>query len=378
VDGDYYIATIPTRLSSGELLHNKKGLDPYGADKEATYWTLRIWQPVVLAACTGPYPMTGDIYYVKDDGLKESLSNVPRLFEKAEIIKTNQEIYNDDIPGYRPVWLPSPGDSPSVLGLFTKERKDTSDELYMGVTVCTLSSFWRKSMTTMTITSLGVVVETDLPQTRDAMAKDDLRPITIVPEGMSTLLNSWLDEEKVMWEDPGLLSLNFALAISKYHESAMNVFKLVSTVVSDPPLRGVDVVNETERTFFRIDEMIEGYGYGSTETFTLLSLAVIICYCAITLSYMAFLMVTGHTSTAWSSATEFVVLALQSPPADDVKNVSVGIDTMNMFRRSVGIRVRTEIDEYSERVEEKLELVFADEKDVEKRALRKIVRNKAY
>ena len=366
-EGEYIIATIPTAMSSAQLYYHSQGPDPYTYDLQATNanWTFHTSQPIVMGVCTKPSSMPGDIYYVKDDGSKSILPNITGLFDNLDDAKLDGDGFTRASSGYRPLWIPSPGDSPSLLGLFPEERVDASGQTSMGVTVCTISSFWRTSLTTLTVTGMGAMVETDFPQSRQAMASDNLRPITIIPEDMPTLHNSRVEFEEDIWGEPGLLALNFALAISSIH-------------AADPPSKVVEGFDRPDLSSFKIDELVEGYGYGSVDTPILLSLAVIISYCAITLLYMTYLVTTGHTSTAWSSATEFVMLALQSQPADNVKNVSVGIDTMNMFRRSVGIRVKTEINEYSERIEEKLELVFADRKDVENRGLRKVERNKAY
>ena len=87
-----------------------------------------------------------------------------------------------------------------------------------------------------------------------------------------------------------------------------------------------------------------------------------------------YIIVTDHTCVAWDSATELILLALQSKTPDHLGAISVGIDSVNTLRQSVGIRVSRN----AETAEEKLELVFARDEDIAKRSLRKIERNKAY
>lgn len=66
---------------------------------------------------------------------------------------------------------------------------------------------------------------------------------------------------------------------------------------------------------------------------------------------------------------ELVALALQSKKPDDLGHTSVGIDFLDTFDKSVGIRFNGDNE---------LELVFAKDRDLESRDLRKIQRNKAY
>jgi hypothetical protein len=126
-------------------------------------------------------------------------------------------------------------------------------------------------------------------------------------------------------------------------------------------------------TAFTIDAMTSGFGFGSTDTATRLSLAVVI-----TTLYIVYINITGHTSIAWNSATELIMLALQSKKPDNIGHVSVGLDSMETVRRSVGIRVNTSnVADTGEGIE-RLELVFEHDEGMEKRDLKKVERNKAY
>jgi hypothetical protein len=111
------------------------------------------------------------------------------------------------------------------------------------------------------------------------------------------------------------------------------------------------------------------YGYGTTSTSVYLSMVVISFYCVFTILYLAYILITGSTSTAWNSAIELVALALQSQRSSHLGKISVGIDTLSAFNEGVGIRVNAENE---------LELVFANDRDTGSRDLRKIERNKEY
>jgi hypothetical protein len=111
------------------------------------------------------------------------------------------------------------------------------------------------------------------------------------------------------------------------------------------------------------------YGYCTDTTSVRLALAVILAYCIITVSYMIYILVTGSTSTAWNSAIELVTLALQSRKPNCSGHIAVGIDSVDTFNQSVGIRVNNDNE---------LELVFASDRDIGTMGLRKIEHNKGY
>jgi hypothetical protein len=137
------------------------------------------------------------------------------------------------------------------------------------------------------------------------------------------------------------------------------------------------IKDSTSYTPLRIVRKITGYGYGGTGTSTQLSLAVIVAYCFITIIYIAYIVVTGHTSIAWNLATELIILALQSKEPGDLGHVSVGIDSMETLHRSVGIRVNTvNIGDTAEHME-KLELVFEHDGE-HRRTLKKVKLDQAY
>jgi hypothetical protein len=131
-------------------------------------------------------------------------------------------------------------------------------------------------------------------------------------------------------------------------------------------------------TTFTIIETIDGYGYGATDISTRLSVAVMIAYCLITLIYISYTIITGHTSIAWDSPTELMMLALQSKEPNHLGHISVGLDSMDTFRQGVSIRVNTVNIGDTGETREKLELVFDHDEETEKRGLTRVVPNKAY
>jgi hypothetical protein len=135
---------------------------------------------------------------------------------------------------------------------------------------------------------------------------------------------------------------------------------------------------QSDITPFRIDTVNYGFGFGTRDTPTNLSVTTITAYCLIAVVYIGYIVISGHTSIAWTSPTKLIMLALQSKEPSDLGHVSVGVDSMDTLRRNVGIRVCQVDTGGTGEVKEKLELVFEHDEEAEKRGLLKVVRNRAY
>jgi hypothetical protein len=120
---------------------------------------------------------------------------------------------------------------------------------------------------------------------------------------------------------------------------------------------------------YKIARVSHGYGYETSSISTRLSLAIIMTYCIVTVSYITYMLASGHTSTAWNSATELIVLALQSRRTEHLGHTSVGIGSMQTYREAIGIRVGDG---------KNLELVFAKDPNAKVKNLRRVVPNTAY
>lgn len=160
--------------------------------------------------------------------------------------------------------------------------------------------------------------------------------------------------------EEAFLSEAFTIAIA---EHSIRNYSLLADFYLPP---GSDASNPTA---FTMTTTLYDYGYRSISMSVRLSIVTISTYHTIIVLYIVYILVTGSTSTAWNSAIELVVLALQSKKPDHLGNTSVGIDSVKTFSQSVGIRVNKD---------DELELVFAHDADTDKRGLRKIERNKGY
>lgn len=82
-----------------------------------------------------------------------------------------------------------------------------------------------------------------------------------------------------------------------------------------------------------------GYGYNASPITVKLAIVVLLIYLAMTAAYIVYSVSTGYAATSWDSIAELTALALNSEPPKALKNTSVGIDTVETYRRPINIRV---------------------------------------
>jgi hypothetical protein len=419
MNGHRVITSIPTQYSSDSFmslanLTNSKSSKAFSQNGTAT---VKMAYPVVMTQCwQQPYLLHSEakVYYEPDAATLTSFYTLGALAEK---ISSSSEVVQG-YPGefYAPFWTPSPqpgsmslfafflsqyslrvngSDSlspyvntsyslPSLLG----DTNRTSDDYLIRVVSCKLSAFWELGDVQLQQSSADEAVKTlsytkslthnakpirmnisHVDTIRDARFHGQL--LESIPDIAGHDLTS--DGETIAYS----LGAIFALGVSKIppvyqpepadlRSDATDVefFEKGRMVWYPPP--GVDVSNTTAFKFTLTDY---GYGYGTRSTSIYLAMAVMTTYCIITILYLIYTIVTGSTSTAWNSGIELVTLALQSKKPDHLGHASVGIDSVNTFGESVGIRVNAD---------DQLELVFAHDGDFEKRGLSKIERNKEY
>jgi hypothetical protein len=374
---EWTIGTLPTMMSAEQLWHYSLTRQAETPDEEidkhetflatGTQWTLQTSQPVVMSACSPDFYNTDNISYPHVDGSTRILQNAAELYDT--MLKTNAN------RTYFMSWTQMPQDPTSLLALFM-DIDNINDLTHF--TICTVSSFWWDTSTTLSLTSTDYLIQTGWPGSREDIVQDKSRPIIIDLEAIPKLYISPNQTHDYSSFKPVTIVAAFAFALSWV--PGQYIYS-VDRYISQETIEGMDsssIRDSASYTAFRIVKTITGYGYGSTDTSTLLSLVVIITYCFITVAYVTYTIVTGHTSVAWNSATELILLALQSKEPDDLGHVSVGVDSTETLRRSVGIRVNTvSIPDTGERMQ-KLELVFEHDVQDNKRILKKVERNQAY
>lgn len=372
------IATMPTYLSMVQLSNRLR--PPYMKTSGSqfdnvanTTIAITTLQPGTLVTCA-PYASSEeeeDVYYVLHNGTSRFLSTAANMFERMR--KLNESSISGD---ETPLWVPSPDDPASLIGIFPTPNTKS-------LATCTVTSFWARTKIWRD-NEPRKLIRIDLPAGEHVSEQVGFEPITIATEGIAAINSaSWL-AEVAQYEHV----TRFSSILAKLFVSAISLFP---GGYNEGLTQGIDACCDTKyltwteaaeidqgaNTPFEITATDYGYGYGATDMSIRLSVAVLTAYCIIAFLYVIYIIATGHTSTAWDSATELILLALQSKEPKDLGYVSVGLDSMETFRKGVGIRVSTVIDDDTGEKREKLELVF-DNEETEKRGLTKIVRGNAY
>ncbi|KAF1849640.1 uncharacterized protein K460DRAFT_298249 [Cucurbitaria berberidis CBS 394.84] len=374
-----YIATIPTILSALNLLVNSpfsredgNNDGPYitRAKSFNARWTTYTSQPFVMVKCS--YMQSAkyveNVYYIRDDDSQSPLhdaANVlgPYLRKYANRIDANVST----IP---PLWMTSPDSSKNLLMVYLAFPEAN------WLSTCTVAAFWHKTSTTMVLLNSDITIQTKPLESGEYLVKSSMTEIVIDAGFVSSL---GLPCTKLNSGDIHNLALCFAAALSWIPASvrlASGDFGINYELYKG--YNGSELNDSSRLSTFKLIETIDGYGYGATDTSIRLSVAVILTYCIITIVYVSYIIITGHTSIAWDSATELIMLALQSKEPAGLGHISVGLDSMETFRKSVGIRVSTLDNGSTGQPVEKLELVFEDDEEAEKRGLLKIELGKAY
>ena len=385
------IATIPTRLCANRMRVSPLLRDFYsiGPTKLLPNTTeeVEILRPVVVTRCTKRTSwlktLDAPLTYIRDDGTSRGEVSAFRelIQDYAERGGNNTTI--DHLP---PFWAPHPGPgSSSLIGIFPLFRSDnTSHPLptvsnmlasqgyieigpnYLYLFTCTISSFWEPSRHEL-VRNYGSELLRSSPLAESGYSKPKYRNpvamnISSIPGFNHTNITQQMRSQDISNND--YISATLAIAFA----TALSEIPRPSTVIDCARNREGKLIG-TNFTTFEYKNTQYGFGYGNPSTSVRLALAVITTYCIVISGYMVYLLFTGLTSTAWNSAIELVVLALQSKRPDHLGHTSVGIDSMETYREEVGIRVNDQ---------EQLELVFAHDKDADTRGLRKVVPNKRY
>ncbi|OAL52091.1 hypothetical protein IQ07DRAFT_642966 [Pyrenochaeta sp. DS3sAY3a] len=371
-------AAMPTQWSARFLYENTRNL---GQSSETTA-TIDVFRPVVMASCalvlSKNLRLDSPLKYIKDD--KVSFGTASTVRETLSLLLPRNGSVNDlDLSNLSPIWSMSPekGSSSlvgaffrylercplkqqSLLGLLQKGDKAPIFECF-AVWTCTISAFWEPSKDEIVFKDGTTTVRTPALTAGGSEVSEDAQPITLDLTG-----TTWFGEPSIF----------------KLLQSADDVTNLVGvlvTVLSELPqgTRSFRNVTETSENIFKVlgfsiiplKMTSYGYGYNLAPMSVRLSLAVIGAYCVITILYMSYILMTGLTSTAWDSAAELVLLALQSKRPGHLGHTSVGISSMKTLQEGIGIRANDENE---------LELVLAKNEGECEGELRMITHNQVY
>ncbi|KAF2692145.1 hypothetical protein K458DRAFT_381971 [Lentithecium fluviatile CBS 122367] len=336
--------------------------------------------PVVVARCTALHMVSETlsdtmVTYTQDDGISQgNLSSVSELIGAYLRQGGSNDTMMYSLP---PIWSQSPEPNSSALigtffdfdsarcnylnltypypisEMFTEEHRN-STRTCLGFRTCSISAFWATSTNEMTHIGGNRVAQTapfpDSGFSNAVYGDAIIMNLTDIPSFNDASFTSYSGFGPF---EPVLAAVFVTALANIPNQDALGQFKPI--LVESPS--------------FDFELIQYGYGYNTSPASVRLSLAVITTYCVVIIGFILYIFFTGHTSTAWNSAIELALLALQSKGPDHLGHTSVGVESLETFRQAVGIRVNDE---------EELELVFANDKDIETMGLRKIVPNKAY
>jgi hypothetical protein len=330
-----------------------------------------------------------DVYYISKIGDSVrglgSITSMARLVNGSGLFNNDSTLADGSISRttyqyFDPIWLDAPeSDSPASIVVFFGWWTNATELKPLDQLIAEVNSTSKLEVTTCTISAYWSTVQASLTWNQGFTLATEIGPIAkLEPRDVRSITLNTTDIEMVYDRDfirglrykPSIsLAAVFGLTISSL--PSFNTIRRTSPQPIDTSYQwGYNLTDSKETTKVTDIQTVKyAYGYTTYSTSVRLSLAVILAYCIVTIVYLVYILVTGSTSTAWNSAIELVALALQSKKPDYTGRTAVGIDSLDTFNQSVGIRVNSDNE---------LELVFASDRDVDTRGLRKIEKNVAY
>ncbi|KAF3033962.1 hypothetical protein E8E12_002851 [Didymella heteroderae] len=396
-DSNSTTTTVPTTVVTENSSKAKRLQNDRGGQPNMTY-SVYAPQPVVKLVWGDrmrgyEWTPSSELAFVRDDGITRGiLSNMSDVVGKVRGQSENIVRSDHAWQYFDPVWMPSPEiGSSSLIGLFFRcmwfidentpparveqlalrnltQILDMNPEQRSNCTaaVSTISASWNNSEAILDPHGLRF---NSLTNWWDVLHE---RPIALDLSGVDTVnatfhrtMATLYDDYDIYYED--VIGTALAMAISEVQTELYpeRGFRDAHDIIAHNHT-GEDLADVATFTY-TVTEI--GYGYGTTSIAIRLSIVVVSFYCVVTILYLAYILITGSTSTAGNSAIELVALALQSKRPDHLGRISAGINTLGTFNEGVGIRVNAD---------DELELVFASDRDIGSTDLRKIERNKAY
>jgi hypothetical protein len=99
---------------------------------------------------------------------------------------------------------------------------------------------------------------------------------------------------------------------------------------------------KAKATEFTLKADILGYAYSTKGTTQIAAMTVLSFYVVLVLLHIGYSVTTGWYTSNWGSPSELTALAMNSEPTTKLENTGGGIETIQVFREQVRIRVRDE------------------------------------
>ena len=81
----------------------------------------------------------------------------------------------------------------------------------------------------------------------------------------------------------------------------------------------------------------QGYAYSARGSTTVLSVVILLLYCALAVAHCAYMLGSGLSSSSWDSISEITTLAMNSAPTKALVNTGAGIETAAVFQEMVRV-----------------------------------------
>jgi hypothetical protein len=284
---------------------------------------------------------------------------------------------------------------------------------YLSVSTCAVSGLWANMTSRMTATSIVNASTTIFDKRAETLVSDDFLNTFATPSWQANavsiskewansitsqisnqnrtvadnLLRSLLLTENVcpVYGSYALNSVNSPASRPMMHEA------LVSSLVangmshatgpfqmSDISLKNGDFqwnnANGDEvkpaGLILTFQSSVVGYAWNMDGTAIKIAIPILIIYCLYAISYVAYTVITGHTSRAWDTIASLTALAFNSRSSKVLENTSVRISQTETFRNLVSVQ---EVEQ-----EQRLELVFQQDEQHRGGLLRRVRAGKAY
>lgn len=163
----------------------------------------------------------------------------------------------------------------------------------------------------------------------------------LFPEQRISVSKSWmefLNPTMVLADNSTTTLISRYLSLSKLQLEEARVARmfsiLISIALSNTIVQiGAQVFDESNDLHpvcnnclvFEIENSIYGWLYSASGTTTKLAITVMLAYCVLVLGHIIYSTISGISSTAWDSTTEFVALTMNSSPTKILQNTCAGI-----------------------------------------------------
>lgn len=323
-------------------------------------------QPLAVATCTPIGWPISDTTITFPDGFNNSMSKI--TVDVSEI-----QNYQDHSDSWRLLWIDSPESLPNIslnavvfpptdrIGQpysipFDNTGPILTDLVHRNISVdgCSIMAGWATGLVKISFLGEARNNITSLPEKRVKISKD----------WAISLLQGWPDRGRNATPlDMVLSDVFYTTAYGLYYGEETCLASVIAQGMSHTPFRSWGIVGEPKvvpsdsyeskepkgdvygagssperKHHLNFEIRPEGFAYHTKGFASIVSLAMLILYCAYVLIFALMITARPQTSSAWDSIAEMTALGIISRSTESLRNTSGGIESMETFRKMVSIR----------------------------------------